>query len=118
METTELKAAVRRIFDLAGDAIRPVALLRREPQDYDPALAGPGAVVEHSTAGRAHVEAKWNGGDAEGLEVRPGEAVLWLADVVFAPRPGDLVTIDGVTRRVRRVANIAGAGVLFVVVAG
>lgn len=118
METTELKAAVRRIFDLAGGAIREVTLIRREPQGYDPAQAGPGAVTESTTTGRAHVEEKWNGGEAEGLEVRPGEAVLWLAEVVFAPRPGDLVSVDGTTRRVRSVANIAGAGVLFVVVAG
>lgn len=114
----DLAATVQRALAQAGDVVRVVSLSRSETGTYDPesgmpdapAVSESGGLAFFGTGGRRPVE-------AEGLVIEPEDAVLWLAAVDFAPRPGDILTIDGRERTLRGVEDLAGAGVLYLAVA-
>lgn len=110
---------VRRAFLAAGDLARPATLSRREPGPYDPVSgeAGEPAASASACLVLPDAQARPRFALTGGLEVGPEEIGLWLTGAGFAPRPGDVVAMDGAGRTVLGVRDLLEAGALYFVVA-
>lgn len=115
MRRADFSAAVVRAFDGAGDIIRPARLERVTPDAYDPAAGGPASVAVAVATGRALFGRVAS--SVDGLVLETGEVAVWLHGFAFPPQPGDRLSIDGTIRTIRRVEDLAGAGLLHLVAA-
>lgn len=119
--TTTVAAIAAEAFDaVAADlsgVIRTGTLTRKADAGYNPTTEAYTAATGTYTCRVVDASSMPVGALPPGFVSGPGEAVLFIEGLTVEPRKSDVIAYGSRTRTVSQVADIAGAGGLYAVVA-